>query len=341
MTVIDYPGIIAIATSYPKNILTNEELSSRFPDWNPEKIELKTGIKSRFVADNTEFSSTLGYRAFQNLLVETGYLPEDVDFLIVVTQTPDFIFPGVSSFIHGAAGLRHDAGTMDVNLGCSGYVYGLSLAKGLIESGQVRNVVLITADTYSKLINSEDKSVVSIFGDGATATWIGPSKQKKMIAKAFFGSDGSRATSLFVPGGGLRSSNHEFPHADAANRGINSSGFDLYMDGPGIFSFTLEIAEEAIARTLALANLTKEEVDFFVFHQANAFMLRHLQAKLGLLDSKFPIEMSQWGNTVSGTIPMTLAEMKKKKKILSGEETTCLLLGFGVGLSWAGTVIKL
>lgn len=336
-----FSKILDIVSFRPDQPLTNAELSSRFPSWSAEKIEEKTGITTRFVADKTVFSADLGLGALLKLLKSSARGPDEIDFLLVVTQTPDFIFPGVSSFIHGSAGLRHTAGAMDVNLGCSGYVYALGVAKGLIESEQATNVVVVTTDTYSKLLNPEDRSVVSLFGDGATATWISGDSQTESITKVHFGSDGSKATALFVPGGGIRSSQAGFLEETLIQRGLTGSGYDLFMDGPEIFNFTLAIAERTLERTLELANLCMEDIDLFVFHQANAFLLNHMRGKLNIPESKFPIEMGPWGNTVSGTIPMAIESLRERGVITTEKESIVLLLGFGVGLSWAGTVARL
>lgn len=309
-------------------------MSALFPDWSVEKIALKTGIHNRYVASPEEFSSDLAIRACGILLSDNQLEADIFDFLIVVTQTPDFILPGISNIIHRDIGMRRDAGAIDVNLGCSGYIYGLSLAKGLIESKSASNVLLVTADTYTKLLNPRDKSVRTLFGDGATATWIDGSGTADSLAGFTFGTDGEGAGSLIVPHGGLRSAEKMFPKSDTAARNLVRGEFDLYMDGPEIFNFTLKVVARTVSEVLEKSGQEKSEIDFFLLHQANAFVLTHLREKMGLASSKVPIVMRDWGNTVSGTIPMALCELKENKQIGDGQKL--ILVGFGVGLSWAG-----
>lgn len=333
-----FARIAGISTALPEGILTNSELAEIFPVWSAESIYRKVGVRQRHIADEHTFSSDLGLAALENLLSEYRIKAEDIDILIVVTQTPDRLFPGVSSVIHGRAGLKSECGAFDVNLGCSGYVYALGLAKSLIESGQAVTVVVITADTYSKILNPLDKSVRAVFGDGASATLLLGDGSVECVSPVSFGSDGSRYGQLVVPGVGLKSSLEDIPQADPSRRGLEGSGYDLYMDGPGIFSFTLEVAKDAIKRTLTKAKTSEAEISHYVFHQANEFMLRHLQRKLEIPDSKFVVEMESWGNVVSSSIPFALKYLSKSNP---HTEMVCLLFGFGVGLSWGGTVVNM
>lgn len=318
----------------PSKKLTNEVLSSLFPDWSVEEIAIKTGIHNRYVASEAEFSSDLAIRACEKLFSENQLNADVFDFLIVVTQTPDFVLPGISNLIHSSIGMRRGSGAIDVNQGCSGYVYGLSLAKGLIESKSASNVLLVTADTYTKLLNPRDRSVRTLFGDGATATWVDDSGTADSLSGVIFGTDGEGAGNLIVPHGGLRSAEKMFPKTDTEARELVRGEFDLYMDGPEIFNFTLKVVARTVSEVLEKSGQEKSEIDFFVFHQANAFVLSHLRDKMELQAARVPILMREWGNTVSGTIPMALCELKEKKQIGDGQKL--VLVGFGVGLSWAG-----
>jgi 3-oxoacyl-[acyl-carrier-protein] synthase-3 len=333
-----FAKITAIAKYLPIGTLTNEELSSEFPDWSVEKIAEKTGIHTRHIA-HEEFSSDLAIKAVRELVSITNLDISSVDFLIVVTQTPDYILPGIASIVHNAVGLARDSGAIDVNLGCSGYVYALGVAKGLIETGQARKVIVSTSDTYSKLLNNADKSVRTIFGDGATATLIENDAETESIQGLTYGTDGTGAGNLIVPKGGIRNGEEKFPRTSEAIRGIDEGRFNLFMDGPEIFNFTIAIAQSSMIATLKKTKLQKEEIDLFVFHQANAFMLEHLRKKLDIPEEKFPVLMGNWGNTVSGTIPMALSELIRDGKVKAGSKVLCM--GFGVGLSWAATVITL
>jgi 3-oxoacyl-[acyl-carrier-protein] synthase-3 len=331
--------IVAVEKFLPSGVLTNEDLEASFPDWLAAKISEKTGIYQRAIANNSQFSSHLGVAAAETLL-SSQHLSGDVfDYLIVASQTPDYILPGIASEIHRAIGMKENTGAVDLNVGCSGYVYALGLAQGLIATNQATNLLIVTADTYSKLLNPGDRSVRTIFGDGATATWINNSGDQDSILGLSYGTDGSGAGSLCVPRGGLRNGSISFPKADPLNRGLEDSSFDLYMNGPEVFSFTLRVAEKSIEDTLRRANVRRDDIDFFIFHQANAFMLKHLGAKLGIPENKMPILMRDWGNTVSSTIPMALHELISGGILKQGSRV--LVFGFGVGLSWASAVVTI
>jgi 3-oxoacyl-[acyl-carrier-protein] synthase-3 len=330
--------IKAISTYLPQRIETVDDLEEMFPEWSSKRISEKTGIFSRHISADDEFSSHMAVAASRKLFVSTGIQPEDVDCLILVTQTPDFILPTTACLVHEGLGLRADAGALDVNLGCSGYVYALGLAKGLIDSKQVRNVLVVTSDTYTKLLNPLDKSVRSIFGDGATATLLDGDGDSESITGLVQGTDGSGAGLLIVPHGGLRDGAQVNPAASAKERKLEKSQHDLYMDGPGIFNFTLRVVGPLVHDSLEKSNLSFESVDYIVFHQANAFMLKHIVEKLDIPLVKAPILMRDWGNTVSSTIPMALHSLLADA---AARDYRLLLAGFGVGLSWAGIAVKI
>jgi 3-oxoacyl-[acyl-carrier-protein] synthase III len=237
-------------------------------------------------------------------------------------------------------GLRTDCGALDFNLGCSGYVYGLALAKGLIENGLCRNVLLITADTYTKLIHPKDRSVRTLFGDGAAATLISGVSDIEVIGPFVFGTDGRGATKLIVPAGGSRIPlNPETATVRDDGTGNFRSMQNLFMDGPEIFNFTLKVVPSLVKQLLTKAQLDLEEVDYFVFHQANRFMLEQLRKKLKIPEEKFCINMESYGNTVSATIPMALEIAYGQEQIKQGD--IVMLVGFGVGYSWGAAMIKM
>lgn len=336
---MNFARIRLVEKYLPPGVLTNLEISQQFPEWDVTRISEKTGIEARHIAAEDEYSSSLGVSAARILLSSAELDISEFDYLIAVSQTPDFILPGIASLIHSELQMNRSAGAIDVNLGCSGYVYALGLAKGLIESGQANNVLLVTSDTYSKLLNPEDKSVRTIFGDGATATWISSGGADDSIAGFSYGTDGSGAEHLIVPNGGMRPGDEFSTKASADARNFPSSQFDLFMNGPEIFNFTLREVGRTLEDVLEKSNLSLDLVDFVLFHQANAFMLNHLIAKLKIPAHKAPILMKHWGNTVSGTIPMALTELYERGAIRPGSKL--VLLGFGVGLSWAGASVCL
>ncbi|MFC4222728.1 3-oxoacyl-ACP synthase III family protein [Lysinibacter cavernae] len=329
--------ISAVSYYLPDSKLTNEKLSREFPEWSVDKISRKTGISSRSIAAADEFSSHLAVNAAKRLSEEHGISLDSVDYLILCTQSPDFFLPTTSAIVQAELGLKRNLGATDINLGCSGYAYALGLAKGLVESNQVNNVLVITADTYSKFINEKDKSVRTIFGDGASATFVVGDAKESHLNGMVYGTDGSGAKHLIVPNGGLRDGRDLAPASVPEARGLDASGHDLYMDGKEIFNFTLDRVPAVAEQILMKAQLTAEDIDLFVFHQANAFMLEHLRKKMDIPVEKFVIELSESGNTVSSTIPIALSRIASDGRLKPGMKV--MLLGFGVGLSWGGLVL--
>ena len=330
--------IAAISYFLPEHQLTNGALAAEFPEWTVEKIASKTGIRSRGIAGDEEFSSHLATKAAEKLLLEHGIDRYTIDYIVLCTQSPDFYMPATACIVQGNLGLSTRVGASDIGLGCSGYIYALGLAKGLIESGQVKTVLVLTADTYSKFINDKDKSVRTIFGDGASATLVTESAPTEELFAFSYGTDGSGAKNLIVPGGGLRAADSVAAKALPTSRELVSNGFDLYMDGPEIFNFTLRVVPSSVQKVLEKASMTLEDIDLFVFLQANQYMLEHLRKKLGVDEARFYVSLENSGNTVSSTIPIALTEAKKAGVLKPG--MTVMLLGFGVGYSWGGMLVR-
>jgi 3-oxoacyl-[acyl-carrier-protein] synthase III len=331
-------AFIKAAASYlPAAVLTNEQLAREFPDYTPEKIFDKTGINIRHIAAEDECASDLGVGSAKRLF-DTGCCnPEDVDFLLFCTQAPDYFLPTTACLVQDRLGLSKSCGAIDINQGCSGFVYGLSLAKSLVEAGTASNVLLITADTYSKFINPRDKSVKTLFGDGAAATLITSREaDRELIGPFVFGTDGSRSADLIVPAGGMRRRNIGEERQD--EQGNWRSDADLYMNGGSIFSFTLKTVPEALYALLQKAALSMNEIDYFIPHQANKFMLERLRMKLKIPAEKFFSDMENTANTVSSTIPIAYERAHEKGMISAGDKV--VLIGFGVGLSWAATLVE-
>ncbi|WP_349904863.1 ketoacyl-ACP synthase III [Parafrigoribacterium humi] len=330
--------IVAVDYFVPSMTLTNEDLALKFPEWSVEKIAGKTGINTRHIASVDEFSSDLAVGAARALFASSNADVESIDFLILCTQSPDFSTQSTAQEVQRRLGLRAGIGATDMNLGCSGYIYALGLAKGLVESLMARNVLVVTADTYSKFVNAGDKSVRTIFGDGASASLVSGVEGPESLYAFSYGTDGNRGGALVVPNGGIRSGEDLAPRSSADVRGLVSNGFDLYMDGPAIFNFTLEVVPETVVNILQKAQLTMEQVDLFIFHQANAFMLEHLRKKLGISAERFFVSLADFGNTVSSTIPIAITEAVRQGILKPGMRV--MLLGFGVGLSWGGLVVN-
>jgi 3-oxoacyl-[acyl-carrier-protein] synthase III len=330
--------VAAIHYALPEAVLDNEQLASEYEGWSAEKIYAKTGILERRIAAPGECASDLAMRAAQALIQDESLDPSSVDFLLYCTQTPDYILPTTACVLQHRLGLPTTCGAFDFNLGCSGYIYGLGLAKALIESGQASKILLLTADTYSKLLNQADKSVRTLFGDAATATLVVAREQETLIGPFVYGTDGAGADNLIVPAGGMRRPAEPAAELLADGSGNARTVNDLYMNGAEIFNFTLRMVPAAVEQLLAKAGIGQDSVDLFVFHQANRFMLDHLQRKLGIPTAKFVFAMEQVGNTVSSSIPIALNQAEERGQLTPG--ALAMLVGFGVGYSWGATLIR-
>ncbi|MBQ9788406.1 MAG: ketoacyl-ACP synthase III [Lentisphaeria bacterium] len=317
---------ISTINSYlPECKLTNSDLESEFPDFFAKKIKSKVGIESRHIASKKETALDLAKNAIKKLFSNKPEAKE-ADFLIFCTQSPEYFLPSGACILQHYMGMRTDIGAFDYNLGCSGFVYGLAMAKSLIQSAMANKVLIVTSETYTKYISKSDKGNRSIFGDAATATLI-ECCEENSIDNFIFGTDGSGAENLIVKNGAMHSPKD------------SSAGDFLYMNGPEIFNFTIEKVPELCQKVLQKGNLTKDDIDYFCFHQANKYMLDYLRIKSELPEEKFYIDMSDTGNTVSSSIPLLLEKMAKKNFLNTPKKI--LLAGFGVGYSYAGCTIDL
>jgi 3-oxoacyl-[acyl-carrier-protein] synthase III len=324
----------------PEKTLTNDELAKDFPEWPVEQILKKTGISTRHIAAEDETASDLAYHAAQSLFSEGNFSVNDVDMVILCTESPDYILPTSACTLQHRLGIPSTAGAFDINLGCSGYVYSLSIAKGLIESGSANTVLLLTGNTYSKLMHLKDKNVRTIFGDAGTATLIqGMESEQDLIGPFTFGTDGAGANKLFVKVGGSRFANEsDIPKDQNEPREDGLPDSALFMDGPSIFSFTLRVVPKMIKALFAKTNLSVETIDLFVFHQANSFMLDKLRRQSRIPEEKFLMSMENIGNTVTSSIPIALTNATKDGTLKNKHKL--MLVGFGVGLSWAACLIN-
>ena len=319
----------------PNNTINSTFLQSAFESFDKEKFENKIGIKERYVVDEEQSSLELSIRSCNKLF--ESFDKSKIDFIIYCTQTPKHILPGNSSQLQYKLGLE-SIPSFDFNLGCSGFVYGLSIAKAFIDSGIANCVLLVTSDTYSKYINEKDKSNRSIFGDGSTSTIIDKSLSNN-IGEFVLGTDGSKFQNLIIEnGGGFKKStcNPELLKYGTDNFFTKN---DLYMNGIEIFNFTIQLVPDLVEKTLIKNNLEKNEIDYFIFHQANSFMLNYLRKKIKIPKEKFYNNLEFSGNTVSSTIPIAIKLSQKEGKIKKGDKV--MLVGFGVGLSWGATILKI
>lgn len=327
--------IKAISYYLPAKIVSNKELVAEFPEWTVDKIADKVGVHNRHVA-GSETISSMAVKAAEKLFQENPSVKrEDIDFVLVCTQSPDYLLPSTACIIQNALGIPKTCGAFDFNLGCSGYEYGLATAKGYIAAGIAKNILLITAEAYNKHIHPRDKGNRTIFGDAATATLISTDGFAE-IGDFVLGTDGSGAEDLIVKTGGMAFPEKANDLTFDENGNPYSSDY-LYMNGAAIFNFTLRVVPKMVRQTLEKNNLSNDDIDLYVFHQANSFMLTHLRKKLKIAEEKFFINMADIGNTVSSTIPIALKDAQNAG-LLKGN---ILIAGFGVGLSWGACSLKI
>lgn len=330
----------AISYYLPRDILDNARLSEQHPEWSVEKIAAKTGIYERRIAAADELSSDMAEKAAALLFEEYNINKETIDFILLCTQSPDYFLPTTACILQDRLGLSKNIGALDFNLGCSGFVYGLGLAKGLVTTGQAKNVLLITSETYSKFIHPEDKSNKTLFGDAAAASLISSEPLKQGFAGQIndfvYGTDGSGAEYLIVKKGGMRQRSQDGEDVFEEGEFKRNDNF-LYMDGKAIFNFTAFQVPGLIQRTVEKNAITFDDIDKFVLHQANEFMLQTIRKRAKIPEGKFVISIADCGNTVSSTIPIALINTIRDNKIEAGQKV--LICGFGVGLSMGAGVL--
>ena len=310
---------VSAAYALPSRTLTNEELSEAFPKWSPDAILAKTGIRERRVLAPNECGSELAFQAALEALRLSACRQQDIDFLFVVTETPDYVFPATACLLQDRLGLPRDCAAIDINLGCSGLVYAAALATSWLTAGFGRIGLVVTMDCYSRIIDESDSACRPLFGDAAAALVVTAGSEDEGIASFVFGTDGGESNHMMVEGGGFRE-----PPRGAVPR--------IRMNGPGMFAFAIRVVPPMLARCLDEASLAVEDVDFFLFHQANAYMLNHLQKIMGLPSQKVPVRMEYVGNTVSSSLALLLVDVIQDGTLM--KPANLLFAGFGVGASW-------
>lgn len=327
--------IKAISYYLPERVITNEELVKEFPEWSVEKVAQKVGVDSRHLAAENETAGDMAEKAAKKLFQEYAIDPKSIDFLMLCTQSPDYFLPSTSCVLQDKLGIPTTAGAFDYNLGCSGCIYGMAMAKGLISAGIAKNVLLLTAETYNKYLHPLDKSNRSIFGDGAAACLVSTDGFAE-IGEFSLGTDGSGANNLIVKTGAARQKKRTGLNIEDAEGHVWYDDY-LYMNGGAIFNFTLDAVPAMMKDILGKNNLEKDEIDYYIFHQANKFMLNTIRKVCALSKEKFYVNLSETGNTVSSTVLIGLKDCLEKDILKPGYKI--MLTGFGVGLSWAGVII--
>lgn len=323
-----------IAYYLPAQVLTNEQIAAEFPEWSAEKVANKVGITERHIAAPDETATDMAYQAAERLFAQ-GVDRASIDFVLLCTQSGDYFLPSSACILQDRLGLSKNCGALDFNLGCSGYEYGLAIAKGLIVAGISKNILLLTSETYTKYLHPQDKGNRTIFGDGASATLVS-TKGFAEIGEVVLGTDGSGAENLIVRSLGAR--HKELLHDLRINEEEGLvSGDHLYMHGGNVFNFTADVVPPMVEELLQKSGLAQDEIDLWVFHQANKYMINYLRKLLDIDKERFYIFMEHVGNTVSSTIPIALVEARKEDKL----HGNVLLAGFGVGLSWGGVMLRI
>lgn len=312
----------------PQQVLTNEDLEKQFPEWSSERIQEKVGISQRHISSDSETVLDMAVQSSEKIF--ENYDRNKVDFILFCTQSPEYFLPTTACILQDRLGLRKNIGAIDFNLGCSGFVYGLAFAKGLIAAGIAKSILLVTSETYTKHIHPDDKGNRSIFGDASASAII--EKGEGNNYQFCLGTDGSGAENLMVKKGAFKKDFELNPEHEFGPENI-------YMNGPEIFNFTIENIPGLVKETLEVNGMTMDDIDHFVFHQANSFMLNYLRKKTKIPAEKFYIDMEKTGNTVSATIPIALKNMMDKGMLKEGDKV--LMAGFGVGYSWGATIMEI
>jgi 3-oxoacyl-[acyl-carrier-protein] synthase-3 len=327
--------IAAVEYSLPARAVTNEELAQLHPEWQMEKLGQRTGVLSRRWCDDSETSLDLAEAACRKLFERTGLAADQIDAVLFCTQTPDYVMPPNACLLQHSLGLRHSVAALDFSLACSGYVYGLFLADALIRSGASRNVLLVTAETYSKLSGSDDRSTRTLFGDAGAVTWIAAGKPG--IRNCQLGTDGGGANCFYVPGGGARRVS-KITSDSFGQAAVDPSSAQIVMNGTGILDFVKREIPRLVRDLLASAQLSLDDLDLVLFHQASLLALEYLHRTLHIPKEKQFSDLLQLGNTVSASLPILLRDAELAGVLRPGMRV--MLVGFGVGLSWGACIVE-
>ena len=327
-----------ISVYLPQNKLTNAMLQDEFPDLKIKELTRLTGVFSRGIADENETSVDMAVQAAEDLFSKSDASKPAIDFVIFCSAGGDYITPASACIIQDKLGLSQQCGAFDFNQGCTGYIYGLSLADSLIKAGNASNILLLTSETITKTIHPKDKANRAIFGDAATASLIQISSGKSKMEKFVFGTDGSRFDQIIIKHGRERFPLPKFAEDDFLDAfGNVRNHANFYMNGSEVFNFSVAKAPELVHTLLEQSNLVLGDIDLFLFHQANQIILETIGRKLKIPQEKIMIELENTGNTVSSTIPIALQKAIESGQCKRGDKI--LIAGFGVGFSWGGTVI--
>ncbi|MEX1386297.1 beta-ketoacyl-ACP synthase III [Hydrogenibacillus schlegelii] len=320
-------GILGTGSYVPEKVLTNLDLE-KMVDTSDEWIRVRTGIRERRIAAPEQATSDLAYPAALRALEAAGVAPEELDLIIVATITPDTAFPSTANLLQDRLGARR-AAAFDLAAACSGFIYAVATAAQFIESGAYRFVLVVGAETLSRIVDWEDRSTAVLFGDGAGAVVMGPVVSGGLQAFTL-GSDGSGGCLLELPAGGSR--------RPASHETVDQRLHFLKMNGREVFKFAVRIMDEASEAVLVKAGLRKEALDFLVPHQANLRIIESARERLGLPPEKVIVNLDRYGNMSTASIPVALDEAVRSGRIRPGDKV--LMVGFGAGLTWGAAIVE-
>lgn len=324
------PGvaIVGIGSAMPERIVTNEDLT-RIVDTSDEWIRTRTGICQRRIADEQTATSDLCVTAAARALADAGISAEELDLIIVATVTPDMLFPATACLVQDRIGAKN-AGAFDLSAGCSGFIYGLATGSQFIAGGLYNTVLVVGAETLSKIVDWQDRNTCVLFGDGAGAAVLKRAPEGRGILAFHLGSDGSGGDLLSIPAGGSR--------LPASAQTIAKRQHYLQMSGNEVFKFAVKVMAEASVKVLEKCNKTKEDIDFLIPHQANTRIIDAAVKRLGLSGDKVYVNLDRYGNTSAASVPVALDEAVKEGQIKKGD--IIVLVAFGAGLTWGASVIE-
>lgn len=329
-----------IAYQMGSNKLDYDEFVSKHPDWDHKQLESMVGRNDLYFVDEGETSMDLAYTACLKLFEDYPELPEVIDGLIFCTVTPDYMFPQNSYMLHNKLKLRKEIFALDIGMACSGFVYSLAVVNGMIHSGLLKNVLIVTAETYSKFINENDRSIRTVFSDGAAVTWISGSESSRGLLDIDCGAMGSAYEGAWIPAGLCRMPSSPDTAIERADQsGSIRSLEQIYMDGKRLFPIVSSVIPKQIQALLKRNQMDVSDIDLFIFHQASKVTLDFLENRLKIQAGKHFRNISSVGNTSSATIPIALKDAMGSNKLNQGDRI--VISGFGAGFSWGSAILEM
>jgi len=325
--------ILSTGSYVPPKVLTNFDLE-KMVDTSNEWIVTRTGIKERRIADENMATSDLAVKAAKKCLDKVGYTPEDVDTIIVATITPDMFFPSTACVVHKKLGGKNEPIAFDISAACSGFVYGLVIAEGLLKTGKSKNLLLIAADTLSKFTNWQDRNTCVLFGDGAGAillTAVDNDEDYDGIISTYLGADGNYEDLLYIPAGGSK--------MPASIETVEKKLHTIFMSGREVFKVAVTKMVEAVIKSCELAGIQPQQLDLIIPHQANLRIINAIGERLNIDPTKIFVNVDKYGNMSASTVIVGLDEAISEGKVKDGSLVG--LVAFGGGFTWGGAIIRL